>query len=249
MKKHIPRILILAAISGFIALAPTVNRAQTADPLLADETDQSDFPQITAQPVDQAVPLGSNIVMSVQAANADGFQWLRNGVPVDGQTNCSLVIPNAGVKDVGLYSCTVSKSNGESVPTRTANLNVVAASSGAVAASLPANGPITIYGTPVLNGGSSGNDCPGAYAGYVTFTKTASQGWGWAPAAGMAHIATDTNRLDTKVEYVGRSGDEGCAQTSVSIPDPTFSTKYRFTIYFPNNVPTGIYSITLNGFN
>ena len=235
MNKKIPHIIALAAVTGLLVIAGNSVQAQTTDAL-----DQSEFPTITAQPVDQAVTVGSNAVLSVQAVNADSYQWLSNGVAIEGQTDSSLTIANVGTNDVGLYSCEVSK-DGETVPTRAATLNVVTAS-------LPGGGPITVFGTPYPGGGSQGT-CPGPYAGYVNYIKTASQGWGWAPS-GTVHTASDgSGRTDTKIEYVGRSGDEDCDQTSVSIPNPTFSTKYRFTIYFPNNVPTGPYPITLTGFN
>ena len=203
--------------------------------------------------MDQVVPIGSDVVLSVQANNADGYQWLINGVPADGQTNNSLTIVNAGIGDVGLYSCEVFN-GGEMVPTRAASVEVettasvtaakATAASAATAsamtasmsaASMPGGGPIIVYGTPYLGGGSKGR-CPGPYAGYVIYTKTISQGWGWSPS-GTIHTATDTNRTDTKIEYVGAYGDSGCAQTTVTIPNPTFSPVYRFAIYFSNNVP------------
>ena len=267
MNKHIPHIKIphiiaLAAITGLFAIAGNIAQAQTADDL-----DQTEFPTITAQPVDQVVPIGSSVVLSVQADNADGYQWLRNGVPVDGQTSNSLTIANAGIGDVGFYSCEVFNGT-EAVPTRAANVCVymtsssavvakssvvaaksstVAASSGVMTASMPGGGPITVFGTPYPGGGSKGG-CPGPYAGYVAFTKTISQGWGWSPS-GTVHTASDgTGRTDTKVEYVGAYGDYGCNQTSVSV-NPVYSPVYRFTIYFPSNVPTNAYPITLTGFN
>lgn len=272
MKKCIPCILVLATVTGLLAFAPNPAQAQTTDPLLADPVDQSAFPQITAQPVDQTVLIGSSAVLSVQANNADGYQWLYNGIPLDGQTNNALVIQNAGIDDVGLYSCAVSQ-GAETVPTRAAALSVEttgstspantatastltanaltasATPSGAIAASLPAGGPIMVFGTPLLGGGSKGS-CPGPYAGYVGYSKTISQGWGWAPIAGVTHTARDgSGRTDTKVEYVGAYGDSGCAQTTVTI-NPTLSPVYRFTIYFTSNVPTtNAYPITLTGFN
>jgi hypothetical protein len=242
--------------------------AQTTDSLLTDSVDQSEFPQITAQPVDQAVLIGANIALSVQANNADGYQWLINGIPADGQTNSSLTIANAGISDVGLYSCNVFNGT-ESVPTRAANVCVymtsssgvatksslvatksstVAASSGVMQASMPGGGPITVYGMPYAGSGSSGG-CPGKYAGYVIYSKPVSQGWGWSPT-GTIHTVTDTNRTDTKVQYVGAYGDIGCAQTTISIPNPTFSPVYEFAIYFTNNVPTNAYPmVLLTGFN
>jgi hypothetical protein len=273
MNKKIPHIITLAAITGFLAIAGNSVQAQTTDPLLTDSVDQSVFPQITAQPLDQAVTVGSSVVLSVQANNADGYQWLINGVPVDGQTNSSLTIANAGINDVGLYSCEVFN-GGEMVPTRTVSVEVEtaanataasvtvatattastlaasAATSGAIAASLPGGGPIIVFGTPYPGSGSQGS-CPGPYVGYAAYTKTLSQGWGWAPITGATTVsaADGSGRTDTKVEYIGAYGDSGCAQTTVTIPTPTFSPVYRFTIYFTNNVPTNAYPITLTGFN
>lgn len=269
MKRRIPHIVSLAVISGLLAIIPNINRAQTADPLLANPADQALFPEITAQPLDQAVPAGSNVVLSVQANNADSCQWLRNGVPLAGQTNSTLTINNAGVGDVALYSCQVfdgGPNSGNMVPTRAASLQVETAgapsmnaaspdtastsSTSVMTASMPAGGPITVSGTPVLGSGSRGT-CPGPYTGWVAYTKPVSQGWGWAPTPGATTLtATDgSGRTDTKVQYVGAYGDNGCGQTSVTIPYPPFSPVYRFTVYFTNNVPTNAYPITLTGFN
>ena len=35
---------------------------------------------------------------------------------------------------------------------------------------------------------------------------------------------------------------------TVTVPDPTFSTKYQFKVYFPDHVPTNSYALTLSGF-
>src|SRR5206468_9145374 len=97
--------------------------------------------------------------------------------------------------------------------------------------------PLTILGSPVISSGGSG-DCPGPYVGYVSYWKTASQGWGWAPDHnfGLAtHSATDNNFTDTKVQPQGITDDIFCQQTSVpnthtGAPPPE-DTKYRFTVY------------------
>jgi len=261
MNKKITHIITLAAIAGFLAIATTTTHAQTTDPLLADSVDQSGFPQITAQPVDQTVPIGANVVLSVQANNADAYQWLQNGVPIDGQTNNSLTIQNAGINDAGFYSCEVSLGT-ETVPTRAANVMVYMAGSSVVAANvstvvagsnvgtagMPGGGPIVVFGLPISGGGTQ-NPCPGNYAGYINYTKTISQGWGWAPT-GTVHTAADGGgRTDTKISYLGEYGDSGCGQTTVTIPYPPPSPAYRFTIFFPKTVPTTNYPIVLTGFN
>jgi len=229
MNKQLPKILLSLSVTA-LALAA----------LATDDSDQAEFPVITAQPTDQAVPAGGSAVISVQATNADSFQWLCNGVAIDGQTNSSLTLDNVSTNDAGYYACAVVK-DGEVVPTRAASLNVYVQAAG---------DQFYVYAVPVKTSGSQGT-CPGSYAGYVTYTKTVSQGWGWAPSTNTTvHTASDgTARPDTKIVYNGKSMDTGCAQTTVTVPDPPYSSKYRFTIYFPNNVPTNSYPIVLSGFN
>jgi hypothetical protein len=257
MKKHIPRIIILTAFAGWTVMAANMAQAQTTDPLLTDPVDQEEFPQVIAQPTDQVVLAGSNIVLSVQAADADGYQWRRNGAAMEGQTNNSLVIEQVGIEDAGSYSCHISKDGGEAVPTRSASVsvetiaNATTASVSVMAANVAGGGPITVYGAPKAGRGTQG-DCPGNYAGSITYSKTISQGWGWAPATNSTTIFTAADgggRTDTKIVYGGKYGDSGCDESTVTIPNPPFSPKYRFVIYFPNNVPTTNYPIILTGFD
>ncbi len=238
MNKHVPCIIALASITGLVLIAGNTAPAQTADAL-----DQSEFPTITVQPVDQAVTVGSNAVLSVQAINADSYQWQSNGVAIDGETNSTLTLQNVGV-NVGSYSCNVSQNGGDPVPTRAASLNVVTP--------LDLGGDqIVVFGGPKLGGGTIGT-CPGSFAGYINYTKTIAQGWGWVPATNTTTIFTASDgsgRTDTKIAYGGKYGDTGCNQTTVTVPNPPPSPAYRFTIYFPNNVPTTNYPIILTGFN
>jgi hypothetical protein len=240
MKKYILKSIILASITGAAMLAhgqPVAATISTAS--------QPDFPKIIVQPVDQMVYTGSNATFTVTAQNADGYQWLRNGNPITDQTNTSLTITNCGVNDVGYYSCNVFKEI-ETVPTRSASLMIYTSSID------PQTGvdPVVVFGFPLSGNGGSGT-CPGKYAGYINFTKTSQQGWGWAPdtSNGNTHfIASDTNRPDTKIQYGGAYGDNGCGQTGIAVASPAMSPVYRFTIYFTNNVPTNAYPITLDGF-
>lgn len=229
MNKHISQIITFAVLAGSAMVSWG-----------ADDSEQLAFPVITRQPIDQAIAVGATATFNAKAVNgAIAYQWLRNGIPIEGQTNSSLILENITIEDVGYYSCDIFNDE-EAVPTRAALLNVYTMSGG---------GPITVYGAPVVSSGNQGS-CPGAYAGYVNYIKTVSQGWGWAPSAGTTvHTASDGNRTDTKVQYVGKFGDVGCNQTIVTVPHPTYSPKYRFSIYFPNNVPTNSYPITLVGFD
>lgn len=258
MKKCISRGIALAASAGLVLAA----HAQ-------DTTDQSQFPTILQQPIDQCLPVGADATFSVVATNVDSYQWYGNNVALDGETNSSLTIPSVAISDVGYYFASVIKGS-EVVPTRSANLNVytvstttttttsgtktktTSMSSMTIAPSdLTSGGVVTVFGFPVVSGGGSGT-CPGKYSGYVNFTKSVAQGWGWSPSTNTTiYTATDTNRSDTKIQYGGYYGDSGCAQTTVTIPYPAMSPVYRFSIYFPTNtaVPTNAYPITLSGFN
>jgi hypothetical protein len=218
---------------------PTLVLATVAASLLFSGSlfaqDDPTFPTVTTQPEDQAINVGSDVTFTTDATNADSYQWLRNGVAMDGKTNKCLTIPQITTNDVAYYTCYVAN-NSEEVPTRSAALNAVACGDGTAG--------VTVFGPTVFSSGTS-STCPGAYAGYVTYVKTS--GWGWTPT-GTFHSATDTNRLDTQIVFVGRYGQTGCGQTTVVIPNPTANPKYRFAIYFPNNVPSNNYPITLQGF-
>jgi hypothetical protein len=235
MKKQLLALaFVLCAIKGLAADATAVC------------PDQSDFPWIVCQPVNQLVPIGSTAVFSVTANNGPlTYQWLSNGIAMTDQTNASLVLTNVQPSTAGFYSCNLSK-DWEVVPTRSASLLVYTNYVN------PATGvdPVTIFAPPVISGGKSGT-CPGSYAGYVIYTKTAANGWGWAPDTNNTTTFTASDgggRLDTSVIYTGKNLDSGCALTTVTIPNPPYSPKYRFAIYFPNNVPTTNYPIVLDGF-
>jgi Immunoglobulin domain len=240
MNKKISQIIIFAAITGRVMFMGVNAYADNSAAV-----SQPDFPKIISQPEDQMVYAGSNATFAVKAENADGYQWLRNGNPIDGQTNATLTITNASINDVGYYSCHIFKDI-EIVPTRAASLMVYTSSTD------PQTGvdPIIVFGFPLFGSGAQ-NSCPGPFTGYINYTKTIQQGWGWAPDTSNGNTvftASDTNRTNTKIQYVGGYGDNGCNQTTTTVVNPPMSPVYRFTIYFTNNVPTNAYAITLSGF-
>jgi hypothetical protein len=106
---------------------------------------------------------------------------------------------------------------------------------------------IFVTAKATASSGTNGT-CPGGFIGYATYTKSPAEGWGWAPT-NTVHTVTDTNRTDTKVQFKGMFGDNGCNQTTVTLPNPAVSPKYQFTVYFTNNVPTNSYTIELKGFS
>lgn len=107
-------------------------------------------------------------------------------------------------------------------------------------------GPFTVYASPVTGSGSN-SACQFAYVGCATYS---TNNVGWKPIAGVTHAAADGGgRTDTVVYYLGRFGDTGCNQTSVTVPTPAPSPYYQFVIYFPSNMPATNYPIILTGFN
>ena len=212
----------------------------------ADCPDQSDFPWIVCQPVNQMVHIGSDATFAVQADNGPlTYQWLSNGIAMDDQTNNTLIITNVQFSSAAFYSCNIAK-DWEIVPTRAATLYVYTNTVN------PATGvdPVTVYAPPVTSSGRQGT-CPGSYVGYAVYSKTSAQGWGWDPDTNNTTIFTASDgggRTNTSVVYNGKDFDQGCGPTSVTIPNPPLSPAYRFVIYFPNNLPTTNYPIVLDGF-
>jgi hypothetical protein len=234
MYRRVPFIIFTIAVGLALLAGVGAHSSQRA----ASPNSPPDSPWITRQPEDQAIWRGSNVTFAVSSNNGERFQWLRNGVALEGQTNSTLNLMDVKLSDVGLYSCRIIKGM-ETVSTRSATLNMLDGG----------GGTITIFGAPQLGSGGQGSDCPGPYVGYVNFIKPALQGWGWAPTVGASmHSATDPNRTDTHLIYSGRFGDFNCGATTVVV-DPVISPKYRFAVFFPSDVPTGTYSIVLTGFD
>ena len=113
MTKLLLRGIALAAMFGFVL----ATRAQDAT------LDQTQYPIILQQPSDQCLPVGSSATFSVVATNVDYYQWYKNNVAIDGETNSSITILNLGTDDAAYYGAAAIKA-GESVPSRLALLNV-----------------------------------------------------------------------------------------------------------------------------
>jgi len=257
MTKRILRGLAIAAMTGLVL---TVHAQDTQ------------YPTILQQPDDQCILIGGSVTFSVVATNAEAYQWYKNNVAMDGQTNSSITISGLGTTDVGYYGAAVINGLG-SVPTRSALLNVYTTSSTTTTSTFTSptrfaglrnstmsalsggdgGGAIIVYSYPVFGSGGSAGTCPGKYCGYVNYTKPTPLPWGgWTPSTGTTVFTmSDTNRTDTKVQYGGNYGDSGCAQTTVTIPYPAMSPVYRFCVYFPPGatMPTNSYPIVLTGFD
>ncbi len=63
---------------------------------------------ITQQPLGQTVPAGTTAVLTVEALNAQTYQWYKNNTLLAGQTGSSLTLANVQLADEGFYHCAVS---------------------------------------------------------------------------------------------------------------------------------------------
>jgi uncharacterized delta-60 repeat protein len=83
---------------------------------------------LVTSPQSQTVNRGANVTFSVGATGTSRvrYQWRRDGVDISGQTNSTLVLPNAQATDQGSYSVLVSNQSG-SQASRSAILVVLGA--------------------------------------------------------------------------------------------------------------------------
>jgi len=60
-------------------------------------------PSISVQPVGQKVDEGAALTLSATVSNALGCQWRKDGAALAGETNATLTIGSAAMKDTGVY--------------------------------------------------------------------------------------------------------------------------------------------------
>lgn len=106
---------------------------------------------------------------------------------------------------------------------------------------------LTLIATTVLAGDvvlipitittNTGPNCIGGnYVGVITYGKTISQGWGWAPDtnSGPPFTGTYTNTTHCNLQAIGKEHDTICSRSnSLNTANPP-DTKYRWGVYFTN---------------
>ncbi len=85
------------------------------------------MPDILAQPTSQKVCQGTTATFSVQAKSIEplSYQWLKDGIKIDGAISESYAIPATSLNDVGTYSVQVSN-NCSQTESEAASLDIVA---------------------------------------------------------------------------------------------------------------------------
>lgn len=98
------------------------------------------LPVITLQPVNQAVSSGSQVAFAVAATGTGplNYQWYLNGSLLPGQTGSVLIIPAAGISNIGSYYVVVANAFG-SVQSNTVALTIGASTTPVVIVNQPTN--------------------------------------------------------------------------------------------------------------
>jgi hypothetical protein len=148
-------------------------------------------PQITSQPQDQTVPLGSNATFSVAATGSSplAYQWYFNGTPLTAATDSSLTVYGVSLGQVGNYSVSVSNLVG-SVLSRNALLLIQGGSP-----CVPVFAGLVSWWPGEGSGADSVSGNNGTLQGGVTFLPGAvGQAFAFDPASGTV-IVPDSGNL------------------------------------------------------
>jgi len=101
---------------------------------------------------------------------------------------------------------------------------------------------LTLYASALTN---SPNCAGGNCAGYASYSKSFTNGWGYIPVTNgnTTFSAAYTNQANVNVQANGKQGQNLCSHSnSVVIPNPPIDSAYRFIVYFPvgSVLPTNV---------
>ncbi|MBI5769339.1 MAG: CotH kinase family protein [Verrucomicrobia bacterium] len=113
-------------------------------------------PQIAAQPAAQTVLVGGSAALAVSATSAGfaWYQWMKDGVPIEGATKATLTLGSAAAATPGNYTVVVANAGGATVsaPARLAVVSASALANLSVRTTLAAGQELTVGA--VVSGGS-----------------------------------------------------------------------------------------------
>ena len=98
---------------------------------ISQEIYEEGFPIITTQPLSQKAKAGETIALSVEALNAEFYQWYKDETAIEGATNAVLQLEAISQEDAGSYLVEVGNDLGtvNSVP---ATVTVISSPAGEV---------------------------------------------------------------------------------------------------------------------
>lgn len=146
--------------SGVVADGTTIYIADSTNNQIrrGQPASQASLPDITVHPLDQEVSVGQPITLSVSASGGDlTYQWLRNGMAIQGATASSYTIASAQTDDVAAYVVRVSNASG-SRDSNQANLSVTPVGTGPIAITArPVSQSVAVGQSVTFSVAASGN--------------------------------------------------------------------------------------------
>jgi hypothetical protein len=115
------------AAGTYTAEVTTTAGTVTSRPIVLQQLDAGQLPQITRQPVSQAVDLGQyvNFSVSAQGENPLSYQWRKDGTAIPGATSSYYGPQVSNASDAGAYTVVITNRNG-TVTSATATLTIPA---------------------------------------------------------------------------------------------------------------------------
>jgi thiol-disulfide isomerase/thioredoxin len=133
--RYIPHFVIINGVSGShthqqweVLMSKSGYQGAEAMRLLVDSIrrDAPPKPEITEQPLGTAIEAGKGFVLSISVQSDDpvSYQWLLDGLPIEGATEASYEVPCGQAFHAGGYSVIVSGGDGISVESEVAAVQV-----------------------------------------------------------------------------------------------------------------------------
>lgn len=192
----------------------------TSPPAVLTVTVPATAPSITVPPASQTVLSGTGVTFTVTATGTTplSYQWLKNGQPLAGATNPSLVISAVQPSDAGNYSVTVSNAGG-SVTSGAAVLTVTLPPTVPVIVTPPSSQSVTVGSSATFS---------------VTANGTAPLSYQWRQGGANITNATQSTFVIGSVQLT--DGGNYSVVVSNSLGSVT-STPATLTVLIPASAP------------
>jgi hypothetical protein len=96
-------------------------------------------------------------------------------------------------------------------------------------------------------GGASGSGCPGTHVSYWVY-RPADSIFPFQPVGTNHSVIDPTGSTDTRIEMLGRFGDQQCGASPLTLPGILDDPYYGLTVYFKTVAQGTNYPLVLKGF-